>query len=162
MNGVEVVAHDDQVAVIPAYIVYTDGAESYCWNDQRSVYCDSTFDSRSLTHGVVIFSLNRHGEKLLEYLSNPPQFPNRSEPAQVIPAKRARSTLALDVAVPSKVPAADATRLLQYPCNVNDHPSQSSTDSADSAVIKISQYTAGPSSELTHFSGTTTESDYDY
>jgi hypothetical protein len=162
MNGIEV-AHD-QVAVIPAYVVYTDGAESYCWNDQRSVHCNSTFDSRSLTHGVVIFSLDRDGEKLLEYLSNPPQFPNRSEssyrgsnePAQDIPAKRARSTL--DVAVPSKVPAAEATRLVQYPCNVNDHPSQSSTDSA---VIKISQNTEGPSSELTHFSGTT-ESDYDY
>ncbi len=144
-------AHD-YVAVIPANLVYTDdGAKTYYWNDLKVGKCNESFDSHSVTHGVVIFSLKLDGEKLLKYLSNTPPLPRRSStsaPASVIPKSKPIATIE---SLPKRAKIVNGqTSTQEFLAAATKLP----------AAIAISGYTEGPGSQQTHYSGTTeTDSD---
>ena len=133
----------DYVAVIPAYLVYTDdGATKYYWNDLKVGKCNESFDSHSVTHGVVIFSLKLDGAKLLKYLSNTPSLPSRSStsaPASVIPKSKIES-------LPKRA------KIGNGPTSTQDFLAAATKLPA---AIAISGYTEGPGSQQTHYSGTT-------
>ena len=137
-------AHD-RVAVIPAYLVYTNNNEYYCWNDLKVGKCNESFDSHSVTHGVVIFSLKLDGVKLLKYLSNTPPLPSRSSsaPASVIPKSKPIATIE---SLPKRAKICNGqTSTQDFLAVATKLP----------AAIAISGYTEGPSSQQTHYSGTT-------